>query len=96
MSLLSTRKTFKILGILSAIIGVIVIIYAIFFVQTFSFHIQAGPDPALGEVSGETPFQKLVVGFVGALMIFIGYKSYKYIPYAEREREQISELELDK
>ena len=96
MSIFSTRKTFKILGILSAVIGVIVIIYAVFFVKTFSFHIQKGPDPALGEVSGETPFQKLVVGFVGALMIFIGYKSYRYVPYAEREREQISELELEK
>jgi len=96
LSIFSTRKTFKILGILSAAIGVIVIIYAVFFVKNFPFHIQLGPDPALGEVSGETPFQKLVVGFVGALMIFIGYKSYRYIPYAEREREQISELELDK
>ena len=95
MSPLSTRRTFKILGILSAVIGILVVVFAIFFLNALRYNIEVGADSDPQVVSGETPFQKLVVGFVGALMIFLGYKSYEYIPLAEREKEQISELELD-
>ena len=95
MSPLSTRRTFKILGILLAVIGILVVVYAIFFLQSLQYKFQAGSESATTIITGETPFQKFVVGFVGALMIFLGYKSYEYIPLAEREKEQISELELD-
>jgi len=95
LSPLSTRRTFKILGILSAVIGILVVVFAIFFLNALRYNIEVGADSDPQVVSGETPFQKLVVGFVGALLIFLGYKSYKFIPYAEREKEQISELELE-
>jgi hypothetical protein len=58
----------------------------------YNIELYQGDQPVT--VSGTTPFQKLVVGFVGGAMIFLGYRSYRFIPPAEREKEQVSELDL--
>ncbi len=96
MAPLSSRKTFKALGIVLVILGVVTVLYGVLVVKPYSFHLQAGPDPALGEVFGETRYQQLIVAFVGCVMIFLGYRSYKFIPYAEREKEEVTELDLEK
>ena len=92
---LSTRRNFKVLGIALVILGSIIAVYAVFFMQSFQYHVQVdngGSQPQ--DVTGNTPFQKLVVAFVGGAMVFLGYRSFVYIPPAEREKEQVSELDL--
>lgn len=88
------RKMLRVLGITIAIIGVVVILFAAFAMGAESFRIQAGPDEALGVAEGDTRFQQFAVGFVGIASLYIGYRVFKYIPYSEREREHVSELDL--
>ena len=92
---LSTRRNFKLLGVALVILGAITIVYAAFFIQAFQYHVQVdngGSQPT--DVTGNTPFQKLVVAFIGGAMVLLGYRSFRYIPQAEREKEQVSELDL--
>jgi hypothetical protein len=88
------RKMLKVSGIALAIIGVVIIIFAAFGMGAESFRIQAGPDEALGVAEGDTRFQQFAVGFVGIGSLYLGYRVFKYIPYAEREREHVTELDL--
>ncbi len=88
------RKTFRLLGIIVAILGAIIIIYAAFAMEAAYFRLQAGPDESLGVAEGETRFAQFAVGFVGVVMMFVGYRLFIYIPYSEREREQVSEMDL--
>ncbi len=91
---LSTRRNFKLLGIVLIALGTITVIYAAFFMQSFQYRVELYDGDQPVNVTGTTQFQKLVVGFVGGAMIFLGYRSFRYIPPAEREKEQISELDL--
>lgn len=91
---LSTRRNFKLLGIVLIALGTLTVIYAAFFMQSFQYRVELYDGDQPVNVTGTTQFQKLVVGFVGGTMIFLGYRSFRYIPPAEREKEQISELDL--
>ncbi|MFQ6135266.1 MAG: hypothetical protein ACE5KU_05570 [Nitrososphaerales archaeon] len=87
------RKALRGLGITLAILGGITTIYAAFALGPASWRYQPGPEE-LGVAEGETRFQQIGVGFLGVVLIFIGYKTYRFIPYSEREREEVSELDL--
>jgi hypothetical protein len=77
------------------IVGGLTIIYAAFYVDTFSYNIAVGGlDSEPNYVRGQTPYQKLVIGFIGLIIIYSGYRSYRFIPYAEREKELVSEMDL--
>lgn len=89
------RKRLRILGITLATLGIIAIIYGIFIMTALPYRIQNGPEE-LGVATGQTPFQKLVVAAVGFGSIYLGYRVFRYIPVAERERENVSELDLEK
>ncbi len=92
---ISTRKNFKLLGVALLVLGILTVAYAALFMGSLSYNIEVGGmDSEPRVVSGQTPFQRLVVGFTGALMVFLGYKSYRYIPPSEREKEMISEFDL--
>jgi hypothetical protein len=92
---LASRKFFKIIGLFLIISGIIIIGYASFILENSVFMVQRGGlDSEPQVVRGETSFQRITVGFVGALAMFIGYRMYKFIPYAEREKEMVSELDL--
>ncbi len=82
------------LGIILAIVGIAVIVYATT-MQEYSYRIQNGPEE-LGVATGSTPFQKLGVAVVGIGVIYLGYRTFTYIPPSEREREQVSELDIEK
>ena len=63
--------------------------------QEYSYRIQQGPEE-LGVATGSTPFQKLGVAVLGIAIVYLGYRTFSYIPPSEREREQVSELDLEK
>jgi uncharacterized membrane protein len=83
----------RVAGVIMAILGIAVIAFATT-MQEYSYRIQQGPEE-LGVASGQTPFQKLGVAVLGIAVIYIGYRVFRYIPPSEREREQVSELDLE-
>lgn len=88
-----SRKALGVLGITLAILGGVTVIYAAFVLQPASWYFQ--PDvEEFGFAEGETRFQQIGAGFFGAILIFLGYKTYRFIPPSEREREEVSELDL--
>lgn len=93
MKILS-RTNFKLLGIIFLLAGIITVIYTIFYIQNSTFTIQTWEEDQPITLSGETPFQKYLIGFLGLMMILIGYRSFRYIPPDERERETVSEQDL--
>ncbi len=84
----------RIVGIILAVAGIAVVAYATT-MQEYSYRIQQGPEE-LGVATGSTPFQKLGVATLGIAIIYTGYRVFRYIPPSEREREQVSELDLEK
>ncbi len=88
------RKQLRVLGIILAIVGIVVIVFATT-MQEYSYRIQNGPEE-LGVATGQTPFQKLGVAVLGIAVAYLGYRVFRYIPPSEREREQVSELDLEK
>ncbi len=93
MKILS-RTNFKLLGIIFLLTGIITVIYTIFYIQNSTFTIQTWEEDQPIMLSGETPFQKYLIGFSGFMMILIGYRLFRYIPPDERERETVSEQDL--
>jgi amino acid transporter len=88
------RKLLKVIGLAIIIGGIALAVFATFFMEAASFRIQAGPDEALGVAEGETRFAQFAAGFVGIVLVYVGYRVFRFIPYAEREREQVTELDL--
>jgi uncharacterized membrane protein len=84
----------RVLGIIVAVLGVVTVIYATFYMQPGSFRIQQGPEE-LGVAEGETRFTQLGVAVVGIGLIYLGYRVFKYIPPSERERELVTELDVE-
>ena len=69
---LSTRRNFKLLAIVLITLGIITIVYTAFFMQAFQYRVELYEGDQPVNVTGTTQFQKLVVGFVGGAMIFLG------------------------
>jgi len=89
-----TRTTFKVIGVILMIVGIFIVIYAAFILQSATFEIEYMESDQLMMRSGETPFQQYLIGLSGVVMIFLGYKSYRFIPYAERDIKHVSEFDL--
>ncbi|MFC1753659.1 hypothetical protein ACFL96_09750 [Thermoproteota archaeon] len=90
----SKRQIFKIIGIAIAIIGLAVIYIAVTSESsTYKFNVPNKP-PEFSEVSGETNFQKWGIGLVGVILGYVGFRVFRYVPLAERERDYISEEDL--
>lgn len=90
----SKRQIFKIAGIAIAIIGLVVIYIAITSESsTYRFNIPGRPVE-FSEVSGETNFQKWGIGLVGVILGYIGFRTFRYVPSAERERDYVSEEDI--
>ncbi len=87
------RKVLRVIGITIAILGIVTIIYAAFVMEAAYYRIQPGPEE-LGVAEGETRYAQYTVGFVGIALLYTGYKVFKYIPYSEREREHVTEMDL--
>lgn len=88
------RKALKAIGISIVIIGGIIIVYALMMDPADYYFIIPGEPVELGEVRGSTRYFQLGVGFIGIVLMFVGYKTFRFIPYSEREREYISEENL--
>jgi hypothetical protein len=71
------------LGVTLTILGGITLLYAVFEMQAI-FWIW-DPGPGVEGMWGEDRLLQSVVGFVGVVLIFLGFKSYWFIPYSERE-----------
>ena len=90
-----TRANFKVIGVFSMVIGVFVVIYAAFVLQSSTFEIEYWDSDQPMSHSGETPYQQYLVGLFGVIMIFLGFRSYRFIPYSERDMRNVSEYDLD-
>ena len=91
----SKRPMFKAAGIVLAILGVGTIAFALISEPSkFEFNIPGQPVE-FSEVRGQTNFQRYGMGGFGVALIFIGFRSYRYVPPAERERDYVSEEDLD-
>ncbi len=91
----SKRPIFKIAGIAIIVVGIGLIALAITSESsTFRFNIPGQPIE-FSEVSGETNFQRYGIGGLGIAISYIGFRVFRYIPPAERERDYVSEEDLD-
>jgi|TARA_B100001971_G_scaffold37764_1_gene32760 hypothetical protein len=91
----SKRPIFKIAGIAIIIIGIGVVANALTTESsTFRFNVPGQPVE-FSEVSGETNFQRYGIGGLGLTLVYIGFRVFRYVPPAERERDYISEEDLD-
>lgn len=89
------RTTFKLLGIILAVAGIITVIYTVSYIENTTYAFQRMNEDQPITISGETPFQRYLIGFSGLMMILLGYRSFKFIPPAERESGKVSEYDLD-
>jgi|TARA_B100001971_G_C18156861_1_gene519057 hypothetical protein len=91
----SKKALFKIVGLAIAIIGLGLVLLA-FLSETQKWE---GAVPGLRDeiatVRGETDFQRYLIGGFGIILGYIGYRAYKYVPPSERERDYVSEEDLD-
>lgn len=96
MSNTSTKQQiFKIAGIAIILIGVSVI-YIAFTSESSTYRFNVPGQPAeFSAVEGETNFQKWGMGLVGVILGYVGFRVFRYIPSAERERDYVSEEDLD-
>ncbi len=91
----SKQQIFKIAGIAIVLIGVVVIYTAITAESsTYSFNVPGQPVE-FSAVEGETNFQKWGIGLVGVVLGYVGFRVFRYVPSAERERDFVSEEDLD-
>ncbi len=91
----SKRQIFKIGGIAIIAIGVAVIILA-FLTESSEYRFNVPGQPVeFSEVSGETNFQRWGIGLIGVIIIYVGFRASKYVPTSERERDYVSEEDLD-
>ena len=90
------RPLLKIVGIVIAIIGLAVIVIA-FLSETQEIYVDLGQPPefAAQYEAGETDFQRYLMGGFGIFLGYIGFRVFRYIPYSERERDYVSEEDLD-
>jgi hypothetical protein len=91
---IASRFNFRLAGVVLLIVGLFVVIYAAFILETstYSFGTWDSDQPITNRV--ESPFNQYLIGFFGVVMIFLGYKALKFIPYDERDTRNISELDL--
>ena len=92
---LSTRrKILKVTGVTLTVIGVIALIFMLTMQPSNYYFLLKGQPIEEGEVRGSTRYYQAAVGVIGLALIYVGYRTYKFIPYSEREREYISEENL--
>ncbi len=77
------RKALRGLGVTLAILGGITVLYVVFVQQPIYWYYD--PGPGVEGTEGETRLYQSIVVIVGVVLIFLGYKTYRFIPYSERE-----------
>lgn len=89
------RTTFKLLGIILVAAGISTVIYTVSYIENTPYAFQRMDEDQPITISGETPFQRYLIGFSGLMLVLLGYRSFKYIPPAERDSGRVSEYDLD-
>ncbi len=77
------RKALRGLGVTLAILGGITVLYVVFVQQPLYWYYD--PGPGVEGTRGEMPLIQSIVGIVGIVLIFLGYQTYRFIPYSERD-----------
>jgi len=91
----SKRPIFKVIGIAIAIIGLgLVVLSLTSDPSTFRFNVPGQPIE-FSEVSGQTNFQRYGIGGLGLALGYIGFRVFRYVPPSERERDYVSEEDMD-
>ena len=91
----SKRPIFKIVGIAILVIGIGVIALALASESSTVDFVIPGEPVELSRVVLQSDFQRYGIGFFGLVIIYLGFRVFRYIPVAERERDWVSEEDLD-
>ena len=87
MQLSPRRKALRIIGVTLAILGIITLLYAVFVMQVV--HHYDNPDPIPGAIQFDHRTFQAGVGFVGVVLILLGYATYRFIPSSEKGSSDI-------
>tara|TARA_B100001971_G_C17967147_1_gene420472 strand:+ start:61 stop:399 length:339 start_codon:yes stop_codon:yes gene_type:complete len=91
-----SRSTYKLIGIVLAIFGVVVAMFGALIMEPGTYEVTYWSEE-MGNYeteTGTTPYQKYLVGGFGVALLFLGYRSYRFIPLAERDTQHVTEAEL--
>ncbi len=77
------RKALRVLAVTLAILGGVTILYAVFVMESYYYYFDPGPGREPSDSYIRT-YQN-TVGFVGVVLIFLAYMTYRFIPSSERE-----------
>ncbi len=90
-----SRFNFRLAGVILMIVGLSIVIYAAFYTDSSTYTIQSWDSDQPITTRGETPFQQYLIGLFGVLSVILGIRSFRFIPYAERDTQNVTELDLD-